>query len=263
VTSAEEIQLCRICGAEFLAEPVAGSIKDHVRSTAPNIFRLTRISDTSNDAPNVFIDVVTQNALCGTQSLEDTIAQQLLEQLRARRPNADRLFQAPSEVMSEEQLCLRRQVLAHRAPGGGATCPHMSGGQIMILEDRDGGVGGAQPQALTHETERHGVQTLLELHVAVAMDTDLSPDTQVRSHRGQFLHQRSLERKTRQWLFACRAVDAKAGFLQHSIPTLGVQVRQIAELTQGKEVTLYILNARLDDPLFGRICRWTASIRKP
>src|ERR1700733_774261 len=89
------------------------------------------------------------------------------------------------------------------------------------------------------------------------MDTDLSPDTQVRSHRGQLLHQRSLERKTRQRLFACRAVDAKAGFLQHPIPALGVQVRQIAELAQGEEVTLYILNARFDDPLLGRICRRT------
>ena len=53
-------------------------------------------------------------------------------------------------------------------------------------------------------------------------------------------------------------VDRQATcFLRHPGTDLGVQIRQIAELTGGQEVALEVLHTRLDDPLLLRIGGWT------
>src|SRR4051794_28978765 len=46
--------------------------------------------------------------------------------------------------------------------------------------------------------------------------------------------------------------------MYHPVTTLSVEVRQIPELTQGQEVALHILHARLDDPLLSGIRRRTS-----
>ena len=66
---------------------------------------------------------------------------------------------------------------------------------------------------------------------------------------GQAAQQRFLEREQHQRLLARGAVNAPAGFLQHPVPRLRVQIGQIAEPARGQEVALDVLHAGFDDAL--------------
>lgn len=159
---------------------------------------------------------------------------------------------APAPVAGKEGLCVRWQMVGDGDPRTRAARSHVGGHPPIILVDRDRGVGSPQPQLLAHETEGHRVEGVRILHVAVAVHGDTTPMAEVRGDGGQRVHQRLLNLKTIEWTLARGAVNTATGFLQHPAADLGVQIGEIAELPQGQEVALDVLDAGLDDaPLLG------------
>ena len=117
-------------------------------------------------------------------------------------------------------------------------------------QDLRGRLGGLQPQVLAHEPERHGVLTLLELHVGVAMGLDLRPHGELRRTIRQPLQQVPFGLfQSRQWPLVGAAVDALTGFAEYPGAQLPVVIAQIAKLPQRHEALLDVLDARLDAAL--------------
>ena len=54
----------------------------------------------------------------------------------------------------------------------------MHGDQFMLTIQPYSDGGGLEPEGLPHEAEGHGVQRFFELHVSIAMDLDLRPDSE-------------------------------------------------------------------------------------
>lgn len=81
-----------------------------------------------------------------------------------------------------------------------STRAHVTCDQAVVLEDRNGHVGDAQPQGLADQRERRRVQHVVELHMAVPMKQDLMPGTEIGSDWRQAAHQRLLEQETFKWL---------------------------------------------------------------
>jgi hypothetical protein len=70
-------------------------------------------------------------------------------------------------------------VLAHGHALARSLAARVGGHMAVVLEQRHGRVGGAQPQGLAHQRERRRVQHPLELHMAVAVHVHAVPGTQV------------------------------------------------------------------------------------
>jgi len=90
-----------------------------------------------------------QDTLSGPQSLEDPIAQQLVNELTAGCADVRGSLGAPGAIVGKEALSLGRQMFPHCASGTDRTGPRVSGRQMMILEYGDRVVGGPQPQLLS------------------------------------------------------------------------------------------------------------------
>ena len=193
--------------------------------------------------------------LRAAQALDDPIAQEMLDECRAARTDLGGLGQAPMPIVGEEGTRFGRQVIGTRAAAAGAATAQMRGDLPIILEDRYRQIGGAQPQRVTDQSERCGVQAVIELDVAIAMQDHAVPGAEVRCHRRQRLHQRLLEREQIEGLLAGGAVNAHAGFFRDPATRLRVQIRQIAEGAGGQEVAFDVFNAGLDDALLRRVCR--------
>src|SRR5688572_23882336 len=121
----------------------------------------------------------------------------------------------------------------------------MRGDQVMLAEDRDGGVRRPQPQLSADESERYRVQTLLELDVTVAMHASLGPHARVRCHIRQRLHERPLHLEALERLLPSGTVDTKTGFLHHPLAGLHIEIGEITELAQRQEVAFDVLDTRL------------------
>ena len=125
----------------------------------------------------------------------------------------------------------------------------------MLVVERNGTVGGAQPQVLAHQRERGRVQAVVELDVAVPMHGHPAPATQVRRLLGQWPQMGTLQRKEFQRRHARGAMAAAPGFVHHPGAGLGVEVGQVAERAQRHEVALDVLDPGLDDALLLRVVR--------
>jgi len=116
-----------------------------------------------------------QDALGAAQSLYDAITQELFDERGAGRANRLCLFYAPLPIVSEELACIRWQVIQDCAPITAAVRAYVGGSEPVILEYRDGNVGGAHPQGLTHESERRGIQYVIQFDVAAEALARTSP----------------------------------------------------------------------------------------
>jgi hypothetical protein len=129
-----------------------------------------------------------QDVLCTAQPFEDPIAQQLLDQRSTARSDLDRLLQTPLPVVGEERSRLGRQVVGAGTPTTRTTAPQMRGDETVILKDRHRVVGGAQPQRLSDQGEWRGVQAVVELDMAVAMQDQSVPRAQIGRDRRERQH---------------------------------------------------------------------------
>ena len=193
-----------------------------------------------------------QNALRGAQALDDAIAQKVLNERFAADPYIGGLGDAPLSIMSEECSRFRRHMIREGLSATGLAAADMRGDLAVILEDRYSQISGAQPQGLGHQSERCGVQTVIELDVTVAMQDHAVPRAQVGHNRRQILHEGLLERESIERLLTGGAVDAQACFLRHPASRLCVQIRQITERSNRQKVAFKIFNARLHNAFFSR-----------
>ena len=184
-----------------------------------------------------------EDALGAAQSLHDAIAEELLDQLRAGWTNLAGLLHTPLPVVGEELSRIGWEMIQDRAPIPVAMRAHMCGNQSLVLEDRHGDIGRADPQCLTDEREGSRVQHVIQLDVAVAMQLQTMPIPQIRSHLGELVHEGLLD-------------------LEATLCLL-VQVGQIPESAGRQEITLDVFNSRLNDALLPRIRRRTRVILKP
>jgi hypothetical protein len=115
---------------------------------------------------------------------------------------------------------------------------HMGGDESIILEDRYGDIGGADPQYLTDECEGRRIQDVVQLDVAIAMQLQAMPIPHVRGHFGQLAHQGLLDPEAFQGLLASGAVNVSSGFLQHPTTCLLVRFCQVPESADREEIAL-------------------------
>ena len=115
------------------------------------------------------------DALRGPQVIEHTIGKQPLDERVARSTDRNTLLQTPLRVLHEVSDGFRRQMVTHGVTVAGMAQSWVRGDEFEVFEDPGGGLGGGQPQLTTHELIRHGVLTLLELDVGVAVHLDLGP----------------------------------------------------------------------------------------
>ncbi len=87
-------------------------------------------------------------ALRAAQPFDDAITEQLIDELGTSGTDGVRPLQAPLPIFGEECPRFRRQVIKHRAPIAGPPRTSVAGDQPIVLENRDGHVGGPQPQGL-------------------------------------------------------------------------------------------------------------------
>ena len=79
------------------------------------------------------------------------------------------LLHAQLPVMGEELSRIGWKVIQDRAPIAVTARADVGGDESIILEDRYGDIGRADPQGLTDECEGRRVQHVVQLDVAVAM----------------------------------------------------------------------------------------------
>ena len=146
--------------------------------------------------------------------------------------------------------CNRRYAGADRP-----TRRRVCGDETVILEDRHRMVGGAQPQRLADQGERRGVQAVVELDMAVAMQDQPMPRTQIGRDRRKRLHQRLLDGKQIEGSFTRRTVSTDARFFGDPAMRLRVQIRQVAKGARRQEVALEVLNGA-ESPRLRRCPSW-------
>ena len=130
----------------------------------------------------------------------------------------------------------------------------MGGDEFVVAEQLHGGLGGAQPQALAHQTEAGGVVGLLELHVAVGVELDPCPHCELGWASGKRAQELTLGLdETGQGLLVGGAVDPVAGGAEQPGAQLGIGVGEVAELAQRYEGTLDVLHRGLHPALFFRV----------
>src|SRR3982751_6193981 len=106
--------------------------------------------------------------------------QELLDDLRGGRPDAERLRPAGFSATDQTINLVRRQMgqdgLALTRLAGAV----VDGDRLMLVSEQfDGARAAPDPQRLADQTVRCGVVAALEDHVAIAMEGGLLPDRQV------------------------------------------------------------------------------------
>lgn len=66
-----------------------------------------------------------------------------------------------------------------RAPTTGAAAAQMGGDEPIILEHRDGEIGGAQPQRLPDQGKGRGIQAVVKFYVTIAVQDQSVPGAQI------------------------------------------------------------------------------------
>ena len=192
-----------------------------------------------------------QDALCRPEVVQDPRGKQLVHEFTAHGTDALGVFQAPLRRLHEVGPGLRGQMLVHGGFASRPAQPGVDGHQSLAVEDLHGLFPGAQPKMLVHQRKRGGIEGLLELDVAVAMELDPGPGHDLRSHVGKRPEEMALRLgKTRQRPLMGGAVDTVAGRAHDPLQQLAVGVGDIPEVTQGQEVVLDVLDPGLDDSLF-------------
>src|SRR5579862_120634 len=192
-----------------------------------------------------------QHVLRGTQSLNDAVREQLLDERDAVRSNAACLIKAPQPIVGEERPSIGWQVIEVRTPLAGSMTAKVSGNEPIVLKDRHRHITRAQPQCLPNQGEGGGVEAQVELDVTVTVQNEAVPGTELRRGGRELAHQGLLDREALERLLARGAVDAYACLLDYPAACLLVQICEIAKAAGGEEVALDVLDARLDDPLLG------------
>ena len=150
------------------------------------------------------------------------------------------LTQTPLGVAQLVGDRLGRQVLVDGAAAARSELSKMGGDEFVVAEQLHGGLGGAQPQALAHQTEAGGVVGLLELHVAVGVELDPCPHCELGWARGKRAQELTLGLdETGQGLLVGGAVDPVAGGAEQPGAQLRIGVGEVAELAQRYGLTYF------------------------
>ena len=228
----------------------SGAVEDGLDSAVTRVVEGQGASAGGLDALGAVALGEPDNPLSGPQVVEHAIGKELCDERVTGGADAPALGQTPVRVPHDIGQRLGQQMVVDGMPTAGSPQSGVGRDEFVVAEDLRGRLGGLQPQVLAHEPERHGVLTLLELHVGVAMGLDLRPHGGLRRTIRQPLQQVPFGLfQSRQWPLVGAAVDALTGFAEYPGAQLPVVIAQIAKLPQRHEALLDVLDARLDAAL--------------
>ena len=115
------------------------------------------------------------DALRCPKVVQHAITKEGLDEVVAGRTDGLCLFETPLGIAHQESARLGRKMFVDGRACPGCVFTGVYSHHVVVLVDPHGGGAGPQPELLTHQSIRHGVSTLLELHVAVPVNLHLGP----------------------------------------------------------------------------------------
>ena len=128
----------------------------------------------------------------GTQVVEHTVGEEAFDDLVHGRTDHFGLAETPLRVLEFIGKRFRRHVFVEGRVAPLPMQPTVDGDQFVITEDPDRGVGGPEPERLADQSERYGIEILLEGDMGVAVDLDLGPHGKLDRDVGEGTKQRLL-----------------------------------------------------------------------
>ena len=127
------------------------------------------------EAPGAVAFGKPDDALRGAEVVQHAITKEGLDKGVARRTDGLCLLETPLGVAHQESAGVGRQMFVNGRACSGCVFAGVNGHHFLVLVDPYGGRAGPEPELLAHEGIGHGVSTLLELDVAVAVNLHLGP----------------------------------------------------------------------------------------